>query len=62
MGIRNPERRYDSSSIEKRTEKNSGTQILRPPTRLRIHPFQCRTYCLALSRWSGSFPNGNVRR
>lgn len=61
MGIRNPGKRHDSSSIEKRTEKNSGTQILRPPTRPSIHPFQSRTPGPTFSRWSGSFRIGNVR-
>jgi hypothetical protein len=60
MGIRNPGKRHDSSSIEKRTEKNSGTHTLRPPTRPHIHQVQCRTPGPAFSRWSGSYRIGNV--
>ena len=61
MGNRDSGRVHNSSSIEKRTEKNSRTQTLTATARPRIHPFQGRSPGPVFYDWSGSLPNANVR-
>lgn len=61
MANRDSVKDHNSSSIEKRTEKNSHTQRLTATARPHIHPFQGRSPGPVFYDWSGSLPNANVR-